>query len=90
MTRQPLVRFAVAGLVLNGVLYCAYLLLNRGLMGSRAAMTMTNSAAVLFGFLLNPRESVTLTLSVYYLRLRNIGCFPGDSPPLSVPARLLS
>jgi hypothetical protein len=90
MIRQPLVRFAVAGLVRNGVLYCAYLLLNRGLMGSRATMTITDSAAVLFGFLLSRKESVTLTLPVYYLRFKNIGCFPGESPPLSIPARLLS
>ncbi len=53
MIRRQFIRYAVIGLMLNAVLYGAYLLLTHTLMGSRAAMTITYCAGVLIGFMLN-------------------------------------
>ena len=53
--RGEAVRFALIGLGLNAVLYVAYLLLTRTLMGSRSAMTITYAIGVLAGFALNRR-----------------------------------
>ena len=49
------IRYAATGLLLNGMLYAAYLGLTAGLLGSRAAMTVTYGAGVLMGFVLNGR-----------------------------------
>lgn len=51
--RQQFFRYAAVGLGLNATLYGAYLVLTQTLMGSRAAMTITYSAGVVLGFMLN-------------------------------------
>jgi putative flippase GtrA len=53
MILRQFARYAIIGLLLNAVLYCAYLLLTRTIMGCREAMTITYGAGVLIGFVLN-------------------------------------
>jgi putative flippase GtrA len=75
MIRQQFVRFAIIGLLLNGVLYCAYLLLTRGLMGSPAAMTITYCTGVLAGFLLNRRVTFRYRGDNRGALLRYVACY---------------
>jgi putative flippase GtrA len=54
ITRQ-LISFAFVGLLLNSVLYAAYILLTHTMLGSLAAMTVTYCSGVTMGYVLNRR-----------------------------------
>jgi putative flippase GtrA len=57
MIGRQFIRYAIIGLLLNGDMYVAYLLLTSGGLASTTAMSVTYASGVLIGFLLN--RSVT-------------------------------
>jgi putative flippase GtrA len=75
MIRRQVIRFAVIGLSLNAALYASYLLLTHTVMGSRAAMTVTYSAGVLIGFVLNRRITFRFEGDNGSALLRYIGAY---------------